>query len=372
MNDVSNELDLLLANLPNGVRSAAILGSPVAVIAARLRMLLPKATLHVIAENAREFDDAVAGRHTATVGTDFSVICERVDMAILRVGGYEGKQRLEERIRSARNVLGPAGALFVLTHTKRGAKGQLSMMEETFASAEVAARGGGGYRVLSARQNDEVGLVAIAPVQSEEVSFVVEDVLGMRVKFRTNGAVFSKDRIDAGTRLLLEALPAHMPERVVDVGCGYGAMGIVVARRFPETNVTMLDIDAQAVSLAQANVTVNNVAENTRVVLSNGFTALPGERFGLALIHFPLHVARDVLEALLEQVRDALAPDGCLYGVMLRRYELRPLVQRVFGNVETLRETDGNEQSSAYAILKASRSRISTGSVQSDNHRDRE
>ena len=107
MNDVSNELDLLLPTLSPEVRSAAVLGSSSVVIAARLRQALPHATVHVIAETAREFDDAVAGRHAAVVGEDFDATPERVDVAILRIGGYEGKQRQGERIRSARNILRP-------------------------------------------------------------------------------------------------------------------------------------------------------------------------------------------------------------------------------------------------------------------------
>ena len=339
------------------------------VIAARLRQALPHATVHVIAETAREFDDAVAGRHAAVVGEDFDATPERVDVAILRIGGYEGKQRQGERIRSARNILGPTGTLFVLTHTKRGSNGQLAMMKETFTSAEIAARGGGGYRVLTARGTEKVPTPAEAPVPTEELTVVVEEILGVQVRFRTNEAVFSKDRLDPGTRLLLETLPDELPGRVVDVGCGYGPMGIVLARRHPEIDVTMLDIDAQAVRLAQENVMLNDVAKNTRVVLSDGLAALPGERFGVALVHFPLHIARNALEELLQQVRGALVSGGCLYGVMLRAYELRPLVQRVFGNVETLREVDGDSQSSSYAILKACRS-ISSDSTRSGSRQD--
>ena len=212
MNDVSNELDLLLPTLSPEVRSAAVLGSSSVVIAARLRQALPHATVHVIAETAREFDDADAGRHAAVVGEVHA--------------GLDGD---------------------ALTHTNRGSNGQLAMMKETFTSAEIAARGGGGYRVLTARGTEKVPTPAEAPVPTEELTVVVEEILGVQVRFRTNEAVFSKDRLDPGTRLLLETLPDELPGRVVDVGCGYGPMGIVLARRHPEIDVTMLDIDAQAV-----------------------------------------------------------------------------------------------------------------------------
>ena len=91
------------------------------------------------------------------------------------------------------------------------------------------------------------------------------------------------------------------------------------------------------------------------MVLSDGLGQLPGERFDLAVLHFPLHIPRDELERLLTEIHDALEPGGCLYGVMLGAYELRPLVRRVFGDVETLKETREEDTESAYSILRACR-----------------
>jgi 16S rRNA (guanine1207-N2)-methyltransferase len=357
MRDVDKELELLSSWLRGreGIRSVSILGSPLEPVALLVRRQLPGATLRLVVENARELEAVRGNRDLAGASVEVGSVfgAPTADIAILRISGYDGKERQAERMASARRHLAAEGTLLVLTHTKRGAKSQLAMMEEIFGRADVAERGGGGFRVLAARIR-ETGAATQAPAAGERPK-IREELLGERLELWTDAAVFSKDRVDPGTRLLLETLPPLAPKAVLDFGCGYGVMGIALARRHPGSRVILVDVDAQAVELTRANVALNGVEGNTRAVLSDGLRQIPEERFDLAVIHFPLHIPRDELERLLAEIRDALEPGGCLYGVMLGAYELRPLVRRVFGEVETLRETREGEHESAYSILRACR-----------------
>ena len=81
---------------------------------------------------------------------------------------------------------------------------------------------------------------------------------GTQLRFQTDAGVFSKGELDQGTRLLLDALPALRGD-VLDLGCGWGAIGIAVARLCPEARVTMVDVNLRALDLARRNAEANGV-----------------------------------------------------------------------------------------------------------------
>lgn len=339
------------------IKSLAIVGSPIEMLAGVVRRCVRSAPLFLIVQGAKELDVFRAtdfGRGSTAVGMDFDAIDGLVEVAILRIGGYEGKEMIRRRLQSATRRIELGGTAVVLTHTKRGASTQLAMLRELFGNGEIVARGGGGFRILAARLTAETMRTPTTATPCGE-SHISEEVLGESFEFVTSPAVFSRDRIDSGTRLLLETLPPVSPRTILDFGCGYGVMGIVLARRSPSSRVTMIDVDVAAVDLARANAALNRVDERTRIVLSDGLTQLSGERFDLAVTHFPLHIPRGELERLLIEIRDALEPNGCLYGVMLNAYELRPLVERVFGNVETVGVDAEKNAERAYSIVRACR-----------------
>lgn len=335
-------------------RAVAIVGAATPAAAAVISRSAPGARLYLIAQSAKELDALAGGpgEMSARAGTDFDALDARIDTAIVRVSGFEGKESIRRRLQSAIRRLDSGGKVVLLTHTKRGANTQLALLREVFGNGDVAARGGGGFRVLAGHMTSAA---RARPDDAPPAPDVVETIAGEKVRFATNAAVFSRERIDPGTRLLLETIPALAPASILDFGCGYGVMGIVLARRFPASRVTMIDIDVAAVELARVNAELNGVADRTRVVLSDGLRELPGDRFDLAVMHFPLHIPRAELQALLTELRGALNPGGCLYGVMLNAYELRPLIQSVFGSAETLPAEGDAEAVKAYSIVRACR-----------------
>ena len=80
---------------------------------------------------------------------------------------------------------------------------------------------------------------------------------GIRLAFRTDAGVFSKGEVDDGTDLLLKSLPEEMTGDILDLGCGWGVIGICVARRWPDTRVTMADVNLRALELARGNAERN-------------------------------------------------------------------------------------------------------------------
>src|SRR6266571_5470053 len=103
-------------------------------------------------------------------------------------------------------------------------------------------------------------------------------IRGHPFAFRTDAGVFSGDKIDRGTELLIEAIEIGPCELILDLGCGYGAIGIVAARLSEGGRIIMTDVNERAVALARTNVAANGI-DNAEVRLGNLYGPVAGISF---------------------------------------------------------------------------------------------
>ncbi len=134
---------------------------------------------------------------------------------------------------------------------------------------------------------------------------------GRALQFRTAAGVFARGGVDRGSRLLLETIEPLGAQRILDLGCGYGVLGIVMAARAPQARVTLIDVNPRAVALAKENATLNQI-ENADVRCGDGCAAVAGETFDLVLFNPPIRAGRDVVLRLLREAHECLAPHGRL------------------------------------------------------------
>ena len=139
---------------------------------------------------------------------------------------------------------------------------------------------------------------------------------GGTLTFETDAGVFSKGELDEGTKLLLENA-GMLQGRVLDLGCGWGAIGITVAKRFPETEVWMCDVNERAVALARKNI-LQNQACNARAVLSDGFSAVEGS-FDTILTNPPIRAGKSVIYGFFRDAAQRLTPNGSLILVIRKQ-----------------------------------------------------
>ena len=135
------------------------------------------------------------------------------------------------------------------------------------------------------------------------------EVAGRNLVFATDAGVFSKDRIDRGTRELLKALTVRIRpgQRVLDLGCGYGPIGIVLGALEPDAHVTMVDINQRACDLARQNLAANGIA-NAEVVCGD-FAEAVGERtFDVIVTNPPIRAGRSVLRSMIDWAHAHLVP----------------------------------------------------------------
>ncbi len=168
---------------------------------------------------------------------------------------------------------------------------------------------------------------------------------------RTRHGLFSARAIDAGSALLLRELePVPAQPRVLDLGCGYGAIGLTLASRWPTAAVTLVDTDVRAVEAARENIESNRLA-NAQAVLSPGLRDVDAGSLDLIVSNLPAQAGNDALDEILLEAHDHLADGGTLVVVVVNG--LRRAVQRrlelIFGDANKA------HQGHRHTVLEAAR-----------------
>ena len=137
---------------------------------------------------------------------------------------------------------------------------------------------------------------------------------GRDFSFVTSSGVFASHRVDFGTQLLLETVIEQIRAqgvkngRLLDLGCGYGVVGVVMKRFFPAMDVVMADVNARAVRLAGDNAKRNQVAF-AQIVQSDGFAGLEG-MFDHILTNPPVRAGKTVVHSFFDGAYEHLTPGG--------------------------------------------------------------
>lgn len=173
------------------------------------------------------------------------------------------------------------------------------------------------------------------PKAAHRPAEVVETLRGRRYVFLTDAGVFSRTRIDPGTRLLIRHLPLPAKGFVLDLGCGYGPIGLVAAAESPEAHVVMVDVNERAVELARRNLARNGV-HNAEVIAGDGFAAAGDRRFTLVVSNPPVRAGKRVVYAWIDEAFERLEPGGRLMMVARTSQGAKSLARKiaaVFGAV---------------------------------------
>ncbi|WP_258298127.1 class I SAM-dependent methyltransferase [Paenibacillus peoriae] len=181
----------------------------------------------------------------------------------------------------------------------------------------------------------------------------LETVLrGRSYCFASDSGVFSKQGIDYGSRVLIEAMQLPAQASVLDVGCGYGPIGLAAAALVPEGHVTMVDINERAVQLAIENAERNGV-KNVTIKQSDLFAEVKNERFDVILTNPPIRAGKETVHTIFELAYEHLNEGGALWVVIQKKQgapSASAKIESLFGHVEEVTKDKG------YRILKAEKS----------------
>ena len=157
-------------------------------------------------------------------------------------------------------------------------------------------------------------------------------ILGHRLVFTTAESLFSPRRVDRGTLAMLALAGLRHDDLLLDLGCGYGAVGLTAAKILESSRVVMVDADPLAVMLARQNAATNGLSGLT-ILESDGFAAIRGRTFTVILCNPPYHSDFSVPRRFIEDAFAHLVPGGrCLFVVQRRLWYERKL-RAVFGGV---------------------------------------
>ncbi|GHI00506.1 class I SAM-dependent methyltransferase [Neobacillus kokaensis] len=169
-------------------------------------------------------------------------------------------------------------------------------------------------------------------------------------RFKTDNGVFSKREVDFGSRLLIESfvLPS-VKGAVLDVGCGYGPIGLSVAKDNPDRLVHMVDVNARAIQLAKENAALNRI-DNVEIYESDRLLSVKGNNYAAVLTNPPIRAGKKIVHDIFEQSALHLVPNGELWVVIQKKQGAPSAVEKlktIFAQVETV------DKSKGYFILKA-------------------
>ena len=166
-----------------------------------------------------------------------------------------------------------------------------------------------------------------------------ERIFGQEVVLETGEYYFSPKSIDKGTMFMLSKVQVTEEDKVLDLGCGYGVVGIFVAKEIGGEHVVMSDISEEALALTNSNLECNEL-NSVRVVKSNGLKEIPDKDFTLILSNPPYHTDFSVAKAFIEDGYKHLVLGGRLMMVTKRLVWYQNKITSVFGGVKVF-EQDG-------------------------------
>jgi len=177
------------------------------------------------------------------------------------------------------------------------------------------------------------------PALKQDLSFQAT-LCDHNLTFNTTWGIFSPRAIDSGTDLLLKYMSVGESDTILDLGCGYGPIGLTLAKCAPKGEVHMVDKDFMAVEYANKNAQLNGLS-HAKAYLSNGFQHVPADvKFDTVVSNIPAKVGKEMLAIILHDAHERLNPGGQLVVVTingLRDYMKRNF-NEVFGNYKKVKQ----------------------------------
>ncbi|MDW5299340.1 MAG: methyltransferase [Sedimentibacter sp.] len=170
--------------------------------------------------------------------------------------------------------------------------------------------------------------------------------------FYTSNSVFSKNGVDFGSMLLIETVIKENEKfggSILDLGCGYGPIGVIIAKLLDNANVTMSDINERALELTLMNAKENKTESKIKVINSEGFENIK-DTYDIILTNPPIRAGKNAVFSFYEGAYEHLNEGGKLYVVIQKKQgapSTEVKLENIFGNCETVGKKSG------YFIFKA-------------------
>jgi 16S rRNA (guanine1207-N2)-methyltransferase len=187
------------------------------------------------------------------------------------------------------------------------------------------------------------------PTVEHNVQTIEEVLRGRKFTFFTDAGVFSKKGVDYGSKHLIENAEIPVTAHVLDVGCGYGPIGLTAATLCTKGHVTMLDINERAVELSRENARKNGIT-NVTIIQSNLLEEVKGRTFDVVLTNPPIRAGKETVHRIFSEAYDCLVPGGSLW-VVIQKKQGAPSALAKLESIYT--EVSEVSKDKGYRVLRA-------------------
>jgi len=168
---------------------------------------------------------------------------------------------------------------------------------------------------------------------------------GRVITLVSDNGVFSKDKLDEGSFALLKVLvPLRLSGKILDLGCGYGPLGLTIALTSPEARVDLADINTRALALCEKNAELLGLSPRVTVLQSNIYENLEGKTYDSIVLNPPIRAGKVVTYAMYEGALTHLIDGGSLF-IVIRKNQGAPsaskYIESLFGNITLLKKDKG-------------------------------
>lgn len=169
---------------------------------------------------------------------------------------------------------------------------------------------------------------------------------GQTLHLKTDAGVFSRDSVDFGSRTLLATFLNNTTgdfDQLLDLGCGYGAMGLALATAYPKAQIDMVDVSQRALTLAESNAQANQIT-NAAIFFSDVYSEIDKTDYDHVLSNPPIRAGKEVVHGIISGAKDHLKLGGRLTIVIQKKQgapSAKKKMAELYGNVTELDRKKG-------------------------------
>lgn len=260
---------------------------------------------------------------------------------------YTANSVIFNQIVDLKKTMRTNGQFHMVTTKSTGGLQFYKMVVEIFGEENCSMEvGSGGLRLVSAIKKDDS-----VPQPKSTVHKVSFEILGQKLELETHTSTFSQSELDTGAKALLLATEKDIKKAkyILDLGCGWGPIGLVAALVNPKAEVTMLDVNPRAIKATKANRDKLVLSERVKVFQNNTPSKSP-HQFDLVLTNPPFHNTDESLSKLFSDTKAMMTPNGVLFASIEKTYikKFEKILASVFGKFEVVQPFRDN-----FIVLKA-------------------